>query len=211
MDLLIKLSDSPSREMLMKNVEDDLRSLQEMMSSGYESSHVMLTKGRTIFLAEDITDKLASQMSAMLIHFDNESHEDPIEVFIHSNGGDVSGLFNIYDVMQMIAAPIKTICIGKCYSAAAIILAAGTKGFRYGQKNCRIMTHGVQAMFPIPGLDISNSKNYKSFLEENNEMIMKILASHTGQTVDKIRNDCIADTWFSAEMAKNYGIIDHII
>lgn len=197
--------------MSMKN-DDDLKSLQEMMEdSTYKSSHVMLTKGRTIFLSEDITDKLASQMSAMLLHFDGESHEEPIEIFIHSNGGDVSGLFNIYDVMQMIAAPIKTICIGKCYSAAAIILAAGTKGFRYSMTHCRIMTHGVQAVFPIPGLDTTGSSNYKQFLETNNDMIMKILARHTGQPLDKIKKDCTADTWFDASAALRYGLIDHVI
>ena len=111
----------------------------------------------------------------------------------------------------MISAPIKTICIGKCYSAGAVILAAGTKGERYAFKSSKIMIHGIQFGFPLPGQDIINSKNYYDFIKENNDNIMKILANHTGHPLEKLKEDCKQDLWLDAKQALNYGIIDHII
>lgn len=179
--------------------------------TGYEDTYVKLAKSRVIFLPELVTNESAAQLSAMLLYYDNEDHNEPIELYIHSDGGDVSGLSNIYDVMQMIQAPIKTICIGKCYSAGAVILAAGTKGERYAFRHSKIMIHGMQCSFPIPGHDIVNSKNYYDFLKENNDNIMKILAHHTGHPLEKVKRDCLEDVWLDPKQALDYGIIDHIV
>lgn len=193
----------------MKNHKHDM--MRAPLFTGYEESYVRLSKHRIIWVSEDVTDEMASQLSALLLYYDNEDHEAPIEMYINSHGGAVSGLFNIYDVMQMIQAPVRTICIGRCYSAGAVLLASGTKNERCAYKNSRVMIHGIQCMFPIPGLDVTNSKNYHQFLVENNENIMKVLAKHTGQTVEKIRKDCLEDVWFNAEQALDYGIIDQIL
>lgn len=179
--------------------------------SGYEDTYIKLAKHRIIFISEDIGDTMAAELSAMLLYLDNENHEAPIEMYIHSNGGAVSGLSNIYDVMQMIQAPIKTVCIGKCYSAAAVILASGTKGMRYALKSASIMIHGIQCAFPLPGFDMTNSKNYYEFLISNNDSLMKMLANHTGQPLEKIREDCKKDVWMDAKSALSYGLIDGII
>jgi len=185
--------------------------LRAPLFTRYEESYVRLSKHRIIWVSEDVTDAMAAELSALLLYYDNEDHEAPIEMYINSHGGAVSGLFNIYDVMQMIQAPVRTICIGRCYSAGAVLLSAGTKGERCAFKNSRVMIHGIQCMFPIPGLDVTNSKNYHQFLVENNENIMKVLSQHTGQPVEKIRKDCLEDVWFNAEQALEYGIIDQII
>lgn len=177
----------------------------------YIETYIKLAKNRIIFLSEDVNKDVAAQLSAMLLYFDNEDHEAPIELYIHSNGGEVSGLSNIYDVMQMISAPIKTICIGKCYSAGAVLLAAGTKGQRFAFKNSNVMIHGIQCGFPIPGHDVVNSKNYYDFLKDHNDTVMKILAHHTGHSLEKIKQDCLQDVWMDAKQALEYGIIDHII
>lgn len=181
------------------------------MLPGYADTYIKLAQHRALFIAEAVTDRMAADLSALLLYLDNESHEDTIEMYIHSDGGAATGLANIYDVMQMISAPIKTICIGKCYSAAAVMLAAGTKGERYAFKNASIMIHGIQAGFPIPGHDMTNSKNYLKFLQDNNDSIMKMLALHTGHTLDKVKEDCKQDVWMNAKQALEYGIIDHII
>ena len=179
---------------------------------GYLETHVKLAKHRVLFVAEDVSDQMATELSALLLYFDNQDdNEDPIELYINSHGGSVSGLFNIYDVMQMIKTPIRTICAGRCSSAAAVMLAAGTKGERCAFSNSRIMIHGIQCVFPIPGYDITKIKNYHDFLLEHNESIMKVLAHHTGQTLERIREDCKEDVWMSPEQALNYGIIDKII
>lgn len=179
--------------------------------SGYEDTYLKLTKNRIIFVSETIAPTMAAQLSALLLYFDNQDSDSMIQIYIHSNGGDASALANIYDVMQMIKAPIKTVCLGKCYSAAAVLLAAGTKGQRYAMKNSNVMIHGIQAGFPIPGHDITNSKNYYQFLNDNNDSIMKILAHHTGHTLEKVKEDCKQDVWLDSKGALEYGIIDHII
>jgi ATP-dependent Clp protease protease subunit len=179
--------------------------------AGYADTYVKLAKHRVIFVSENVDDVMAAQLSAMLLYFDNEDHEATIEMYIHSNGGAATGLANIYDVMQMIQAPVKTVCIGKCYSAGAVLLAAGSKGERYAFKNTSIMIHGIQCGFPIPGHDMTSSKNYYEFLMENNDSIMKMLAHHTGHTLEKVKEDCKQDVWMDAKQALAYGLIDHII
>ncbi len=174
-------------------------------------TYVKLSKDRTIFMSENVTKDVAAELSALLLYYDNEDHETPITLYLHSNGGDASGLSNIYDVMQMISAPVKTICLGKCYSAGAVILAAGSPGQRYALKSSKVMIHGIQFVFPIPGTDIIGSKNYYQFIDENNDNIMKILAYHTGHPLEKVKEDCKQDVWMDAKQALAYGIIDHII
>lgn len=178
---------------------------------GYADTYVKLSKDRVIFLSEDVTKKSAAELSALLLYYDNEDHESPISLYIHSNGGDAAGLANIYDVMQMIQSPIKTICVGKCYSAGAVILAAGSKGERYMLKSAKVMIHGIQFGFPLPGQDIITSKTYLDFVKENNDSIMKMLAKHTGHSLEKVKQDCTRDVWLDAKQALEYGIVDHII
>lgn len=178
---------------------------------GYHETYIKAAKDRNIFLSEDITKESAAQLVAMLLHYDNIDHEDIITIYINSNGGDVSGLSCIYDTMQMINAPIRTICMGKAYSAGAVLLAAGSVGERYAFERSQIMIHGIQCIFPMPGLDISNNKNYFSFLKENNDNIMKILANHTNKSLKKIKDDCKEDCYMTASEALKYGIIDEII
>lgn len=179
--------------------------------AGYAETYVKLAKHRVLFISEPISDELATELSALLLYFDHEDHEAPIEIYINSPGGEVSGLYSIYDVMQMIEAPIQTICAGRASSAAAIILAAGTPGKRCAFSNSRIMIHGIQCIFPIAGHDLTNNKNYHNFLLEQNDNIMKVLSHHTGQTLDAIKKDCKEDVWLSAVKAREYGIIDHIL
>lgn len=179
--------------------------------TGYADTYIKLAQHRIVVVSEDVTDNMAAELSALLLYFDNEDHESMIEMYIHSNGGAASGLANIYDVMQMISAPIKTVCLGKCYSAGAVLLAAGTKGERYAMKNSSIMIHGIQAGFPIPGDDITSSKNYYDFLIDHNDNIMKILAHHTGHSLEKVKEDCKEDVWMNAVEAKKYGLVDNII
>lgn len=185
--------------------------MRPLFGTGYSDTYIKLAQDRMIFLAEDVSKKSAAELSALLLYYDNQDHEAPITLHLHSNGGDAAGLANIYDVMQMIQAPIITVCIGKCYSAAAVILAAGTKGERYAMKSSKIMIHGVQAIFPIPSQNLSTSKNYYEFLDENNDNIMKILSKHTEHSLEKIKEDCKQDFFMNATEALKYNIIDWII
>lgn len=196
---------------MKKKNDNDHDGLLSPILMGYASSYIKMSQNRAIFFSEDVTIQAGAELSALLLYYDNLDHEAPIHLYIHSNGGDVAGLTNIYDVMQMVKAPIKTILLGKCYSAGAVMLAAGTKGERYALKSSKVMIHGIQFTFPIPGEDIVNSKNYLEFIEDNNDILMKILSKHTGQPLDKLKEDCVREYWMDAKTAKEYGLIDHII
>ena len=174
-------------------------------------TYVKLATKRTIFLSEDVTKHSASQLAALLIHYDSKSKKDPIYLYINSFGGDASGLMAICDVIKMIKAPVHTVCIGKCYSAGAVILANGAKGHRYALKNSKIMIHGLQCLFPIPGFDVSDSIKYYDFLNLNNDNVMKLLANHTDSHMKELKKDCERDVWLDAKEALNYGLIDAIL
>lgn len=178
---------------------------------GYSESYVKMTKDRAIFISENVTNRLGAEMSAMMLYYDNQDHETPINVYIHTDGGANTGLTNIYDVMQMIEAPVKTILLGKCYSAGSWILAAGTKGMRFALRSGKVMMHGSQFIFPIPGYDFTNSKNYFEFVDTENDAMLKVMAKHTGQSFEKVKADCQTEKWMDAKESLEYGIIDHII
>ena len=182
----------------------------EITLSKYENSYVWLAKSRQMFLKENITKDVASDMTALLFYYDSIS-SDPITVYIHCRGGDLDGLVQIYDVMNLIQSPIRTVCIGRAYSAGAVLLAAGEQGMRYAMKSSKVMIHGVQGFFPPPGSDQVASKNYFTFLKSHNDTVMKILAKHTGKELNQVKKDCVRDTYMSAAQAVKYGIVDHIV
>lgn len=173
--------------------------------------YVKLASDRVIFFSEDFTKNSAYKMSSLLLYYDFISEEE-ITIYINSDGGEISALANIYDVMQMIKSPIRTVVLGRAYSAGAVMLAAGTKGLRGAFENSCIMIHGIQCAFPnLHSSDSQNSKNYLEFLEKNNDNIIKILAEHTGKPLEEIRSDCLRDRFLTAPEALKYGIIDYII
>jgi ATP-dependent Clp protease, protease subunit len=171
--------------------------------------YARLVKERVIFLAEEIDPETSSIVAGLLFLLDQEDSEEPISLWIHSPGGDVQAFFAIYDMMQLIRAPVKTICIGEANSAAAILLAAGSAGMRYATANAHVMVHqvsveGVGGTGTEVEIEAREVKKLKSRLTE-------ILARHTGHSVGKIRRDCEHDRYMDAEAAKEYGIIDHIL
>jgi len=195
---------------LMKKIEEHSHKELESNSPHYYDTYIKAAKSRVVFFSDVVTKKTAADLVAMLLYYDNISHED-IFLYINSPGGDASGLSCIYDIIQMIKSPVRTICMGRAYSAGAILLAAGTKGKRYAFKNSQIMIHGIQCIFPMPGEDIANSKNYFSFLKDNDDKVMKILAKHTNHPLSKLKKDCEQDLWLTAPEALKYGIIDDIL
>ena len=178
---------------------------------GYSESYVKMTKDRAIFISEDVTDQMGADMSALMLYYDSQDHDTEINVYIHTDGGATTGMANIYDVMQLIHAPVKTILVGKAYSAGAWILAAGSKGKRFALRSAKVMIHGTQFIFPIPGFDFSNSKNYLEFVNTENDAMLHVMAKHTGQSFEKVKADCQTEKWMSAQESLEYGIIDYII
>jgi ATP-dependent Clp protease protease subunit len=181
---------------------------QQLNSHRYADVYAALASNRILFISEDITKELAASLSGMLLFFDHKSKEE-ITLFINTNGGDTDALMNIYDIMQMIKAPIKTVCLGKAYSAGAFILVSGTKGRRFITKNSAVMIHGVQLNMVYGSHD--ESANYLKFIKKHNNILMEKLAKHTGKDIKTILLDCKNDKYFDAEEALEYGLVDSII
>lgn len=168
-----------------------------------------LVKDRTLFLDCEIDQEITSQVTSLLFLLDREDPEKKISLWINSPGGIVQGFFTIYDMIQRIKAPVQTVCMGECCSAAAVLLAAGSPGLRYCMPNARVMIHQIQ----VDGLGGSNAEidiNTKE-LKAIQEQLTEILARHTGHTKAKIKRDTKMDKWLSAQGAVDYGIVDQIL
>jgi ATP-dependent Clp protease protease subunit len=189
----------------------NLEKMFNLHPSKYFESYIKLSENRIIFLNEDFTTEVSSALSAWLLYYDHLDPKEDITIFINSVGGDVAALTQIYDVIQMISAPVKTICIGKCYSAGAALLATGAKGKRFIFKHAEVMIHGIQCIFPIVGDTQIDSENYLDFIKQYNDMFIRLLAKHTGHPLEKIREDCLGDMFFTAEQAVKYNLADSIV
>lgn len=198
---------------MLKKLHDHEDELAMPTVSKYFETYIKLSQDRAIFLSEDFTKEVSSQMAALLLHYDNEDQNDDITIYINSHGGDVSALTCIYDVIQMIKAPVKTVCIGKCYSAGAVLLCAGAKGKRYILPHAEVMIHRVQCMFPMMDKMQIDNESYIKFLDSVNNNVMKIISKHTGQKIEKVKADfnSTRHMFLDAKEAVAYGLVDHIL
>ena len=167
-----------------------------------------LLKERIIFLGTPIDDTVANLIMAQLLHLESEDPDKDINLYINSPGGDITGLFAIYDTMQYIKPDIMTICMGQAASAAAVLLGAGTKGKRFSLPHARILLHqpyggagGQAADIEIQAKEIMRLR----------ELLDRILAHHTGQSMEKVSKDTDRDFIMSADEARDYGLIDEVI
>jgi ATP-dependent Clp protease protease subunit len=167
-----------------------------------------LLKENIIFLGTPIDDTVANLICAQLLHLESENPDKDISVYINSPGGDITALFAIYDTMSFIKPDISTICFGQAASAAAVLLAAGTPGKRLALPHARILLHQPYAASQGQATDIELAA--KEILRMRT-LLEEILATHTGQGVDKIHQDTDRDFVMSASEAKDYGIIDEVI
>jgi ATP-dependent Clp protease protease subunit len=167
-----------------------------------------LLKDNIIFLGTPIDDGVANVVSAQMLHLESENPDRDISIYINSPGGDINAMFAIYDTMQYIRPDITTICFGQAASAAAILLAAGTKGKRLALPNARILLHqpytGAQGQVSDLEIAATEIDRIKRSLEE-------ILAHHSGQDIEKIATDTDRDFVMTAHEAKDYGIIDEVL
>jgi ATP-dependent Clp protease protease subunit len=167
-----------------------------------------LLKENIIFLGTPIDDTVANLVCAQLLHLESENPDKDISVYINSPGGDINAMFAIYDTMQFIRPDISTICFGQAASAAAVLLASGTPGKRLALPNSRILLHqpyaGAQGQVSDLEIAAAEIDRLKSSLEH-------LLASHTGQPIDRIKKDTDRDFVMTAEEARVYGVIDEVI
>lgn len=178
----------------------------------YEYSYAKLSKNRSIFLCEDFTNELSSSVCALLLYYDNLS-QDEITIYINSNGGDCAALFSIVDMMSLIRSPIRTICLGKAYSAGAFLLSMGTKGRRFMMQNSEVMVHRAQVLFPLPTQTQQNNEAWLDFINRTDRDILKIFSKAVGKSIARIEKDLQKepDMYMSAKQAIDYGVADFIV
>src|SRR6266566_2136041 len=182
----------------------------EQTSRGERSFDIYsrLLKDRIVFLGTPIDDTVANLIMAQLLHLESEEPEKDIQLYINSPGGSVTALLAIYDTMQYIRPDVATICMGQAASAAAVLLAAGAKGKRYGLPHSRVLIH--QPSGGAEGQSVDIEIQAREILRMRS-MLDEILATHTGQPVEKVSSDTDRDFIMTAEQAKEYGLIDEII
>ncbi len=167
-----------------------------------------LLKEHIIFLGTPIDDTIANLVCAQLLHLESENPDKDINIYINSPGGDITALFAIYDTMQYVKPDITTICFGQAASAAAVLLAAGTKGKRMALPHSRVLLHQPYGQ---AGGQVSDIELVAAEILRMRTTLETILAGCTGQPVEKINVDTDRDFVLSAQEAKDYGIIDEVI
>jgi ATP-dependent Clp protease protease subunit len=167
-----------------------------------------LLKDRIIFLGSAMNDEIANLLIAQLLFLESEDPDKDINFYINSPGGMVTAGLAVYDTMQYIKPDIATVCIGQAASMGALLLTAGRQGKRYSLPNARILIHQPMGGFQGQASDIEIQA--KEILRMK-DTLNQILVRHTGKTLESIQRDTDRDYFMSAEEARSYGIIDHVI
>jgi len=167
-----------------------------------------LLKERVIFAVGEVEDHMANLIVAQLLFLESENPEKDIALYINSPGGSVSAGLAIYDTMQFIKPDISTICVGQAASMGAVLLAAGAKGKRFSLPHSRVMIHQPLGGFHGQATDV---EIHAREILDARERLNRILAHHTGQSIDKIKLDTDRDNFMTGEQAVAYGLIDAVL
>lgn len=203
--------------MLSSSKEEALKAYNYLVPTVVESSsrgeraydlYSRLLKERIIILGTPIDDAIANLVCAQLLFLEYEDQERDINLYINSPGGEITGLFAIYDTMKFIRPDVSTFCFGQAASASAVLLAAGTHGKRYALPHARVLLH--QPYGGVGGQATDIELQAKEILRMR-DLLNEMLANDTGQDVAKIQNDTDRDFILGAAEAMDYGIIDEVL
>jgi ATP-dependent Clp protease protease subunit len=166
-----------------------------------------LMMDRIIFLGTEVNDYTANVIQAQLLYLDSVDSERDINIYLNTPGGSVYAGLGIYDTMQFIGSRVATICTGMAASMGAVLLVAGEKGMRAALPHSRVMIH--QPLGGIQGQASDIEITAREILKLKDELY-QIIADHSGQTMEKIRQDADRDYWMTAKEALEYGMIDKV-
>ena len=169
-----------------------------------------LLKERIIFLVGPVDDHTANLVVAQLLFLESENPDKDIYFYINSPGGSVTAGMSIYDTMKFIKPDVQTLCLGQAASMGAFLLSAGTKGKRFALPNSRIMIHQPLISGGLGG-QASDIEIHARELLKLKEKLNKILADHTGKSIEEVERDTDRDNFMSAQEAMEYGLIDRVI
>ncbi len=167
-----------------------------------------LLRNRVILLGSDVNDEIANQVCAQLLYLEGEDHNLDIWLYVNSPGGSVTAGMAIYDTMQFVGCDVATVCLGLAASMGQFLLTAGAAGKRYTLPNARIMMHQPLAGLRGQAADIAIQAEQLRYTKQR---MAELIASHSGQSVEQIQADSERDRWFTAEAAKEYGLVDKVI
>ena len=167
-----------------------------------------LMKNRVILLGTDVNDEIANQLCAQLLYLEGEDANADIWLYINSPGGSVTAGMAIYDTMQFVSCDVATVCMGMAASMGQFLLSAGAKDKRFTLPNARVMMHQPLAGLRGQATDIAIQAEQLVYTKRR---MAELTAFHTGQEVAKIQADSERDRWFTAEQAKDYGLVDNVI
>jgi len=167
-----------------------------------------LLQERIVFLGTEVNDTVANLITAQLLYLEGQDAERDIWLYVNSPGGSVTAGMAIYDTMQFVSPDVGTICLGLGASMGQFLLGAGAPGKRYALPHARIMMHQPSGGFQGQAADIAIQAEQMAHIKR---LLAERIAEHTGQTVEQIEEDSDRDRWFTAEQAKDYGIIDQVI
>lgn len=206
------LFDNPRlvRETMLANPQGNLVPVVIEKSGRGERSYDIfsrLLKDRIVFLAGGVDDDIANLIIAQMLFLSNEDSKTDINFYINSPGGSVTAGLAIYDTMQFLRCDVATTCVGLAASMGAWLLAAGSKGKRFGLPNSRIMLHQPLLGGMMQGTATDLSIEAKEMIRLRQRMY-EIMSKHTGQTIEKIHKDCDRNLWLEADEAVSYGVID---
>ena len=168
-----------------------------------------LLKSRIVFLSGGVESTMADLIIAQLLFLEYEDKDGDIMIYVHSPGGHVESGLAIYDTMQFIKPDCSTICVGMAASMGAVLLGAGAKDKRYCLPHARIMIH--QGSAGIPHSTPSDIEIYAKEILRTKQILNEVLARHTGRPVEQVEKDTDRDYWMSAQEAKEYGLVDHVM
>jgi ATP-dependent Clp protease protease subunit len=173
-----------------------------------ERVYERLLRERIIFLGTEVRDDMANAICAQMLLLAAEDPEKDIWLYINSPGGSVSAGLAIYDTMQFVKNDVATVAMGLAASMGQFLLCAGAPGKRYALPNARIMMHQPSGGLGGTASDIKIQAEQMLYTKKR---LAEQIADHTGQTVEQIANDSDRDRWFTAEEAKDYGFVDHVV
>ena len=185
-------------------------SVVEQTSRGERSYDIFsrLLKERIVFVVGQIEEQMANLVVAQLLFLESENPDKDIAMYINSPGGYVTAGLAIYDTMQFIRPQVSTMCIGHAASMGAVLLAGGAKGKRYSLPNSRIMIHQPLGGFQGQAADM---EIHAREMLETRDRLNRILAHHTGQTVERVKQDTDRDNFMGGADAVSYGLIDQVL
>lgn len=167
-----------------------------------------LLKERIVLLGTEVNDQVAAVVCAQLLFLESQDPEKEIYLYINSPGGSVTAGMAIYDTINYITSPVATVCMGRAASMGAFLLSAGNKGMRYALPNSQVMIHQPLGGFQGQASDIDI---HAREILRMRETLNGLLARHTGQPVEKIAQDTERDNFMTAEMARDYGLVDKVL